>query len=252
MAKECLVCGKIMGAFAGKVQIADGYTCTSCWNKAGLETSMEAVMSGKQYSSEIINEMIAVKEKNRCLILNFKPTKIVGSLSFDDNSKTFIINKSIMNTDFYYYNQIVDFELLEDGESIIKGGLGRAVAGGVLFGGVGAIVGGVTGGKKTKTICNSLKIKLTFRNSPRQTEYIDFISFKTETNSSIYKTAYQSAQDTLSALQLACDMVKNVCDEAPVHLVSGADEILKYKGLLDAGIITEEEFNAKKTQILSL
>ena len=30
------------------------------------------------------------------------------------------------------------------------------------------------------------------------------------------------------------------------------DEILKYKGLLDAGIITKEEFEAKKAQILNL
>ena len=33
---------------------------------------------------------------------------------------------------------------------------------------------------------------------------------------------------------------------------SGADEILKYKQLLDAGIITEEEFQAKKKQILGI
>ena len=34
--------------------------------------------------------------------------------------------------------------------------------------------------------------------------------------------------------------------------VSGADEILKLKQLLDAGIITQEEFDAKKKQILGI
>ena len=34
--------------------------------------------------------------------------------------------------------------------------------------------------------------------------------------------------------------------------LSGADEILKYKQLLDMGAITQEEFNAKKKQILGL
>jgi len=33
---------------------------------------------------------------------------------------------------------------------------------------------------------------------------------------------------------------------------SGADELLKFKQLLDAGIITQEEFNAKKKQILGI
>ena len=35
-------------------------------------------------------------------------------------------------------------------------------------------------------------------------------------------------------------------------ITSGADEILKYKKLLDEGIITEEEFLSKKKQILGL
>jgi uncharacterized membrane protein len=34
--------------------------------------------------------------------------------------------------------------------------------------------------------------------------------------------------------------------------LSGADEILKYKQLLDNGIITQEEFNSKKKDILGL
>lgn len=34
--------------------------------------------------------------------------------------------------------------------------------------------------------------------------------------------------------------------------LSGADEILKYKELLDKGILTQEEFDAKKKQLLGL
>jgi hypothetical protein len=37
------------------------------------------------------------------------------------------------NPKIYNYSDIVDFELLEDGESITKGGLGRAITGGLLF-----------------------------------------------------------------------------------------------------------------------
>ena len=252
MAKECLACGKSMGAFTGKVAVADGHVCMDCWTKAGMDIT--SLTSGPQYTGAAIKEIIAIKERNQSLIANFKPTKKVGIISFDDNTQSFVIFKSKKNQDLYYYNQIVDFELQEDGESIAKGGLGRAVAGGLLFGGVGAIVGGVTGGKKTKSVCKSLKIKITFRNNPRQTEYIPFITTETKTGGFIYKTAYQSAQDTLSALQIAVDMVNNTpVEAAPVQqAASGADEILKYKGLLDAGIITEEEFNVKKAQILGL
>ncbi|GEM_PF-6044492 len=34
--------------------------------------------------------------------------------------------------------------------------------------------------------------------------------------------------------------------------ISNADEILKYKNLMDEGIITKEEFEAKKKQLLGL
>lgn len=39
---------------------------------------------------------------------------------------------------------------------------------------------------------------------------------------------------------------------APTQALSGADEILKYKKLLDDGILTQEEFDAKKKQLLGL
>lgn len=198
--------------------------------------------------------MITVKERNQALIDNFKPTSKVGMLSFDDGTQTFIISKSKTQQDLYYYNQIVDFELLEDGESITKGGLGRAVVGDLLFGVGGAIVGAITGAKKTKSICKSLQIKITLRNSFKQTEYLHFINTETKTDSSIYKTAYKSAQDALSALQLAVDKVDNNSSGTPVvqQTISSADELLKFKQLLDMGAITQEEFDTKKKQLLGL
>ena len=40
--------------------------------------------------------------------------------------------------------------------------------------------------------------------------------------------------------------------QQPTIVYSAADEILKYKKLLDQGILTEEEFNQKKKQLLGL
>jgi hypothetical protein len=39
---------------------------------------------------------------------------------------------------------------------------------------------------------------------------------------------------------------------ANTNTISNADEIKKYKDLLDAGAITQEEFEAKKKQLLGL
>ena len=45
---------------------------------------------------------------------------------------------------------------------------------------------------------------------------------------------------------------KNEETKQEIHHVSGADELKKYKDLLNEGIITQEEFEAKKKQILGI
>ena len=40
--------------------------------------------------------------------------------------------------------------------------------------------------------------------------------------------------------------------ESSTNSISAADEIMKFKQLLDGGIITQEEFNEKKKQLLNL
>lgn len=46
--------------------------------------------------------------------------------------------------------------------------------------------------------------------------------------------------------------VASISNIEEVSTASAADELKKYKDLLDSGIITEEEFNAKKKQLLGL
>lgn len=249
---NCVVCGKSMGFFNGKVMIADGAVCNDCWNKTGIGSDMDALLSAKQYSAKEINLRVNAKSQIKYVERDFHPTKkIANIIAFDDNSNMVFVytyKGFKKNTDYFKYSDIVSFDLLEDGENISKGGLGRAVAGGLLFGGVGAIVGGVTGSKKTKNVCNSLQIKVTLRNSYQQTVYIPFIQMSTKTSSFEYKTAYKNAQETLSALQLACENIS----ATPQSNTSNTDDIREYKKLLDEGIITQEEFNAKKKQLLGL
>jgi len=69
----------------------------------------------------------------------------------------------------------------------MKGGLDMAAVGAVTFGAAGAIVGSNMG-KKGTNICNSLKIKLTLRDSPTPAYFIDFVTRETKKSSYLYKT----------------------------------------------------------------
>ncbi|KZE39852.1 hypothetical protein AV656_00745 [Bhargavaea cecembensis] len=65
-----------------------------------------------------------------------------------------------------------------------------------------------------------------------------------------------SASSINNAIHEVLDKLKSSGDEASSlqssNYASSADEIIKFKGLLDSGIITKEEFEAKKKQLLGL
>ena len=54
----------------------------------------------------------------------------------------------------------------------------------------------------------------------------------------------------IGIIVVACRPNKNSC--AVIQEMTPADELAKYKGLLDSGVITQEEFDAMKKKILGL
>lgn len=240
--KVCSICGKKLGILAAKATLSDGgFLCRDCLDSAGIS----ALNNRLNYNADSVQSFFA----DRISLVNaFSPTKCIGKyLKIDENNRTFMVQK-----DLFQYKNLLSFELLEDGLSVKKGGVGRAVAGGMLFGGVGAIVGGVTG--KTTEVCTSLKIQITLKNAHTDTAKITFVNVETKKTSSYYRLSKENAQQCLAALQLIADeneVEDNIVSTAAQQL-SPADEIMKYKNLLDIGVITQQEFDAKKRQLLHI
>ena len=67
-----------------------------------------------------------------------------------------------------------------------------------------------------------------------------------------YKKANEYAKSVFDVLYNTFNNYKENGETATTPTVSTADEIKKYKDLLDAGAITQEEFEAKKKQLLGL
>ena len=228
--------------------------------------TLEVQLSGQKpqvrvYDAEaVVTSRAAVRQAP---VEKFSPTKVIGSyLAVDEKSRQWMVGKGVFSPFAksvpHPYDDLVDFELLEDGSSITKGGLGSAVVGGLLFGSTGAVVGSLTGKKKTKQTCTNLEIKITLNNAARPAEYIKLITSSTKRESHTYKTAYKTAQDILSLLQLICHQ-RSEQEAAPVsqsaptpQSTSPIEELRKYKQLWEEGILSEEEFLAKKRQLLGL
>ena len=181
-------------------------------------------------------------------------------IAFDDIRKQWLVTPygkltyEVGKEVIYSYYDIVNFELIEDGESIVSGGVGRALVGGVLFGGVGAIVGGVTGTKRSKSVCTNMQIKVTVKDINNPVVYIVFYSNPSglRKDDSKYERLFASAQECISIFQVICESQKPDVKTSSSSYVSSADEIMKYKDLLDKGAITTDEYEAKKKQLLNL
>ena len=80
------------------------------------------------------------------------------------------------------------------------------------------------------------------------------VTIKFETKNENYEVTPFSdkADKVIEVLEEVKRLSKETKDTSTPQQVSSADEILKFKSLLDNGIITQEEFDAKKKQLLGL
>ncbi|MBR8749972.1 hypothetical protein IX317_001652 [Fusobacterium sp. DD29] len=245
--EKCSICNTEVT----KKKLADGYICNKCIAACG--NYIDITKGTEIYSKDEIEYFIKKAKQDQEDISKFKATRKVGKyIEFDDDKKKFLIPKKMFIPALIYdYNEISEFELIEDGETVSKGGLGRAIVGGALLGGVGAIVGGVTGGKKTKTIIKNLAIKIVVSRKSNPVITIPLLIAETKKDSFVYRAAKQEADEILAILG---NITKSDTKEEVVesHEISVTDEIRKYKILLDEGILTQEEFEAKKKQLLGI
>lgn len=105
----------------------------------------------------------------------------------------------------YSFDEILQFELLEDGETIAEGGLGSALAGGLLFGGVGAMVGASVGSKTMRGMCTTLQLKLVMNDLSTPVLYLEFMSFPgigMSRETGTYRKALDSAHRIVSIIQI--------------------------------------------------
>lgn len=260
--EHCPLCGKKI-SMLNTIRIKDNIAvCRTCFANLDIDFAI-----AKFQTIQSLNERRAQRNENYRTFLGFNTTREVsiGGLwsktYFREDNRLkmwyFSHEKNPQNPTLYRYDEIADFELLEDGNTVTSGGLGRAVVGGALFGGVGAIVGAVTGGKTTKKIVNSLSVNITLNNP-----YINSISIPClsagpcQTDSIVYRGDKHMAQQLINFLNSMCS--RAVAPQlppippTPSAAISPVDEVLRYKELLDKGIITPEQFETKKKELLGL
>lgn len=125
---------------------------------------------------------------------------MTSTFYFDDSNKKWAYKKSNSSPiQIYNYSDLLDFEIFENGDSVMKGKAGGAIIGGLTFGVVGAIVGS-SGKRKTSNTCNTLQVRITINDLQSPQIVIPIISYEVKKNSIIYKNAIETAKSLTSSL----------------------------------------------------
>ena len=238
MANTCPVCGGKLGLL-NREKSADGLICATCSNFFYSKLGFRAA---KQPTAALADYWATLESRRKA----FKETDSI----YDGDALFVSIDKA--NRLFYFGHRggdkgprmIYSFDEVAGYESDVpddltvtetKGGIGRAVIGAAVAGPVGAIVGAATAKTETR--------------KGRSKENVSICFVLPLGESSLPTTVYPGG---MTAFLKNCKASQEKPQAAVPAAPSAADELLKFKQLLDMGAITEAEYNAKKAQLLGL
>lgn len=251
----CDICGESVGKDGmRKVRLQDGTICGTCWVQAGgLKIGRE---KARQITVEDLRPRVETFLARRDARLNLPADVVIGELHISTQEKKWYSLYALFDCDRNAGDpetalDLFDFDDVEkiwaetDGQlvtstTIKSNGVGRAIVGGVLAGSTGAILGAATAVPKVSAQTSAQKF------------YRVYMHLKPYPGRTWLFIIYSSA-DLEKVLHM---FDRPASSPAPRQgEETGFDpavELRKYKALLDDGIITQEDFDAKKKQLLQL
>lgn len=174
----------------------------------------------------------------------------IMQLRIDIDNKQFALCTIVpyKKVDIFKFSDIIECEIIEDSNTIMKGGIGRAIVGNVLAGGVGAIVGAIT--RKSKNVTNSLQIRLITNNTTDSLYILDLITSETKKDSTEYKDIMQFANNVYATIT---SIINDNKDNKITNSEQNDDfigQLERLSKLKNDGMITDEEFENSKKMIL--
>lgn len=214
------------------------------------------IRKGFYYRKVANNEIKSYREDNLVETptgekVYWKPTTNVnGFFEIDDINETFaIFEKDLFSNNFTLtniinYNDLLSYELQKNDKTVISNSYGVTSSfwNKEIYGKeTGDIVGSNLATKEVSHCATNIKIRINLKEISQEPIYI-YLSRK-----------FSAADEILSALERITNKIdkRNESHLSNVSIDS-ADEIRKFKALLDDGVISIEEFETKKRQLLDI
>ena len=152
----------------------------------------------------------------------------------------------------YNFADYLRYDIIKDNQSLLSGNSGDVVLGGLLFGGIGALAG-AAGSKKISNVCSSMSVVIYVNDIENPYYTLKIIESEMTTDSLMYKECAEKATELAALLEYIKAQTQTSTHEPQSEASSDPiTEIERLHSLMEKGMITEEEYNAKKKQLLNL
>ncbi len=187
---------------------------------------------------------------------------ITTKLYIDNTNKHFTIHTAHSSGDqgfskIYNFSDIISYEVYENERKIVQGTTGEALLGGLFFGIQGAIIGSSVQ-KDISDICTQLELLIRVNDFNTPQIKLTFIKNSTcEKNSAPYRAAKAKLQEICAQLEYitnnkTLEQSATSQHESSTSKKSSKEQLQELKEMLDDGLITQEDYEQKKKQILGL
>jgi hypothetical protein len=217
---------------------------------------------------EIVEEQTANEEKDKSILLKQKfgdafvlsrdlPLCYGKNMLIDNVNKQFVLYINHNFSQVHKYSEVINYEVYENGSSVVKGTAGEALIGGAFFG----LAGMIVGASASKTItenCSSLQLAIRLNDINTPQILIEFMgSTPIDKTSDDYKKLKDNLKEACSVIEYILnnrDLQNAVPAETtlPKQESSKLEQLKEYKRMLDEGLLTTDEYNKLKQQLLGL